>query len=160
MLLEKSPAQKRAGDFVDQYIFVLDLRLGDIDLEFVAGQIIVIEHADRLVCFGLIGHGDKSETLREAAAFVHDEIDGSDGSRGGEQGIDFCLRGGLGQVSYIDSNIHFDTAFSGSAGIKKMTATYKRVGGRRTTEIQLLLIQCSTHIAGRRGNTGKGEMMN
>jgi hypothetical protein len=41
-----------------------------------------------------------------------------------------------------------------------MTAIpYKRVGGRRTTEIQLLLIQCSTHIVGRRCNTGKREMM-
>jgi hypothetical protein len=40
-----------------------NFRLGDVNLEYIICKGIIIEHADRLVCFSLIGHGDKSETL-------------------------------------------------------------------------------------------------
>jgi hypothetical protein len=36
-----------------------------------------------------------------------------------EQGVDFVLCGRLGQVSYVNSNIHGMTSFSGIAGNKK-----------------------------------------
>lgn len=58
-------------------IFVLRLPnfwFGNIDFERAIGQGISIEHADGLVCFGLIGHGDKCKALREARDLVHDKL--------------------------------------------------------------------------------------
>jgi len=109
------------------YIKLADARLGDIDLELVFRQGVIIEHADRLVGFFLGGHGYEREALRLAGALVHGDFHRRDGSRGGEQGVDFSLRGGLVQISYVNSYIHCITAFypkghmSGGAGIK-MTA--------------------------------------
>lgn len=86
-----------------------------------------MEHADRLVGIFLRGHGNESEALRCAGTFIHDEIHRCDGSSGGEQGVDLVLRGGLVQISYINSYFHCVTAFcpkghmSDDVGIK-MTA--------------------------------------
>ncbi len=116
------------------YYFVLgafDARLGNIDLERVVGQGIGIEHADRLICISLCGHGHKGEALRHAGALVFDEIHRRDCSSLCEQGLDFILCGRLGQVSYVDSNIHFVTTFSGTAGNKNDRSPNKRVGGQR-----------------------------
>jgi len=96
-----------------------DARFGNIDFERVIGQGIGIEHADRLICIGLGGHGNKSEAFRHASALVLDELHRGDCPGLREQGIDFILCGRLGQVSYINSNIHFIASFSGKAGNKK-----------------------------------------
>jgi len=40
-----------------------DARFGNIDLERVVGQGIGIEHADRLICISLGGHGHKGEAF-------------------------------------------------------------------------------------------------
>ena len=123
-------------------IFVLcvfDARLGDINFERVIGQGIGVEHADRLICLSLCGHGHKREALRQAGSLVFDEFHRSDHSGCCEQGIDFVLCGRLSQVSYVNSYIHFITAFSGTAGNKNDRDPYKRVGGQGTTEIQLLI---------------------
>jgi len=109
------------------YIALADARLGDIDLEFVLCQRIIVEHVDRLVGIRLGGHGHESEALRLAGALIHGDFHRRDGSSGCKQGVDLILRGGLVQVSYVNSYIHCITAFcpnghmSGSAGIK-MTA--------------------------------------
>jgi len=101
--------------------------LGDVDLELAFRQHIVIEHADCLVGFRLGGHRHERKAPRRAGTFVCGDFHRRDGSGGGEQGADFSLRGGLVQVSYVNSNIHFNSAFcpkghmSGIAGIK-MTA--------------------------------------
>ena len=127
---------------------MLITRLGDIYLECKIRKGVGVEHVDRLVCFCLVGHGHKSETLRNTAALFLDEFHGSDGPRLGEQGVDFVLRGQLVQISYINSNIHFIAAFyphghmSGTAG-NKMTATLiSGSAAKGTTEIQLF-IACS-----------------
>lgn len=104
------------------YCVLCNTRLGNIDLELVLSQGIVIEHADRLIGIFLCGHGYESEALRLAGALVHGDFHRRDGSGCCEQGIDFVLRGGLVQISYVNSYIHCITAFSGVAGIK-MTAT-------------------------------------
>src|SRR6266545_6216338 len=104
------------------YQALSDAWLGDIDLELVVSQGIVVEHADRLIGIHLRGHGCKREALRHASRLVFDEIHRRDGTSLREQGIDFILCGRLAQVSYINSNIHFVTAFypkghvSGRAG--------------------------------------------
>ncbi len=90
---------------------VFDAGFGDVYLERAVSQGISIEHADRLVCFGLIGHGDKSEALGETRGFVHDEIDGVHGPGLCEEGGEFFLSGGLVQVTCVNSNIHFVAAF-------------------------------------------------
>jgi len=116
-----------------RYIFglrVFDARFGNIDFERVVGQGIGIEHADRLICISLRGHGHKGEALRHASALVLDELHRRDGSSLREQGIDFILCGRLGQVSYVNSNIHFITSFSGTAGNKNDRSPYKWVGGQ------------------------------
>jgi len=92
-------------------MWVLNARLGDVNFKLVIGQGIVMEHADGLVSCGLIGHGYKGEALRYSCALLFDEFDRGDGARLREQGVDFILRGRLGQVSYVNSNIHFITAF-------------------------------------------------
>jgi len=51
-----------------------DARFGNIDFERVIGQGIGIEHADRLICISLCGHGHKSEAFRHASALVFDEL--------------------------------------------------------------------------------------
>jgi hypothetical protein len=56
-----------------------------------------------------------------------------------EQSLDFILRGGLVQVSYINSSIHFMTAFSGRAGNKNDRNPIKGSAAKGTTEIQLFL---------------------
>jgi len=99
-----------------------DARLGNIDFEFVIGQGIGVEHADRLLCLSLLGHGHKGEAFRLASTLVLDQIDRSNGTGLCEQGIDFILGGRLVQVSYINSGIQFSTSFSGTAG-NKMTTT-------------------------------------
>ncbi len=90
---------------------MFDAGFGDIDLEYAIGQGILVEHADGFVCFGLIGHGDKSEAFREARALVHDEIDRGNGSSLGEEGGEFFLGGGLVEIACVNSNIHFVAAF-------------------------------------------------
>lgn len=40
-------------------------RLGDVDLERVPAHVIGVEHANRLVGFFLICHGDKGKTFRQ-----------------------------------------------------------------------------------------------
>lgn len=139
------------------YFFMLcvfDARFGDIDLEHVISQGIGIEHADGLVCIGLLGHGHKSEALRQAGALVHDQLHRRDGSSCCKQGLDFVLCGRLVQVSYVDSNIHFITSFSSSAGNKNGRQPYKRVGGQgvRQRSSYLLPLQSNTVSVHRRGN--------
>lgn len=97
-------------------------RFGYVDLEFIIGQGIGVEHADRLFRLGLLGHGHKSKAFRHAGALIPDQVHRSDRSGLREQGIDFFLGGRLVQVSYVNSSIQCITAFSGSAG-NKMTAT-------------------------------------
>jgi len=116
-----------------------DARFGNIDFERVIGQGIGIEHADRLICISLCGHGHKSEAFRHASALVFDELHRRDRSGLCEQGIDFILRGRLGQVSYINSNIHFITAFSGRAGNKNDRNPISGSAAKGTTEIQLFI---------------------
>ena len=70
-----------------------DARFGNIDLEPVLSQGIVIEHADRLICISLCGHRHKGEAFRHAGTLVFDEVHRSNGSGLREQGIDFILRG-------------------------------------------------------------------
>ncbi len=70
-----------------------DAWFGYIDLELVIGQGIGIEHADRLLCLGLLGHGHKGEAFRHAGALVFDQVHRSDRSGLRKQGIDFILRG-------------------------------------------------------------------
>src|ERR1044072_8213017 len=48
------------------WLNVSGARLGNIDLELVVSQGIVVEHADRLIGIRLRGHGYKSEALRQA----------------------------------------------------------------------------------------------
>ena len=109
-------------------LYLADARLGNIDLELVLCQGVIVEHADGFVGFCLGGHGHEREALRLAGALVHGDFHRRDGSGGGEQGVDLILCGGFIQVSYINSYIHCMTAFcpnghiSGSAGIK-MTAS-------------------------------------
>jgi hypothetical protein len=109
---------------------VFDARFGYIDLEVVAAQGIGVEHADRLVRLGLIGHGDKREALRETGTLVHDEFDRRDDSRGCEEGFDLILCSGLVEVAYVNANIHLITAFSSTAGNKMTACPYKK--GRRS----------------------------
>lgn len=116
---------------------VFDARFGNIDLERVVGQGIGIEHADRLICISLYGHGHKGEALRHAGALVFDEIHRRDHSSLREQGLDFILCGRLGQVSYVNSNVHFVTAFSGTAGNKNDRSPIRGSAAKGTTEIQL-----------------------
>ena len=66
--------------------------LGDVDLELILSQSIIVEHADRFVGVFLCGHGHEREALRLASALVHGDFHRRDGSSGGEQGIDFILR--------------------------------------------------------------------
>jgi len=109
--------------------------LGDIDLELVFSQSIVVEHADCLVSVFLRGHGYESEALRLAGALVHGDFDRRDGSCGCEQGIDFILCGRLVQISYVNSYFHF-VLLSTRKGIvrhcrnKNGRRPYKRVGGQ------------------------------
>jgi len=70
---------------------VFDARFGNIDFERVIGQGIGIEHADRLVCISLGGHGDEGESFRQAGILVFDEVHRRDCSGLCEQGIDFIL---------------------------------------------------------------------
>ena len=62
-----------------------------------------------------------------------------------EQGVDFILCGRLVQVSYVNSNIHFITAFypkghmSGSAGNKNDRNPIIGSAAKGTTEIQLFI---------------------
>ena len=116
-----------------------DARFGDIDLERVICQGIGIEHADRLICIGLCGHGHKSEAFRHAGPLVFDELHRRDRSGLGEQGIDFSLCGRLGQVSYVNSNFHFITSFSGMAGNKNDRNPISGSAAKGTTEIQLFI---------------------
>jgi len=101
-----------------------DARLGHVDLELVVSQGIVVEHGDGHVGLRLRGHGDESEAPRFARALVRGDIHRGDRSGGCEQGVDFVLRGGLVQIPYVNSYIHWFTAFypkghmSGNAGIK------------------------------------------
>ena len=103
---------------------VFDARLGNIDLELVVSQIIIVEHADRLIGISLCGHGYKGEALRHASALILGDFHRGDDSGFGEQGLDFILRGAFIQVPYVNSYIHCITAFypkgymSGVAGIK------------------------------------------
>lgn len=132
---------------------VFDARLGDIDLEVVSAQGVGVEHADRLVRLGLVGHGDKREALRETGALVHDEFDRRDGPCGCEERHDLVLFGGLVEVAYVNANIHLMTAFSSTAGMKMTAAPVKRVGGQGTTDgSNLLHFQCNTHSVRRRGS--------
>ncbi len=124
------------------YFLVLRLggaRFGNIDFERVIGQGIGIEHADRLICIGLGGHGHKGKALRHASALVFDELDRGDRPGLREQGIDFILSGRLGQVSYVNSNIHFITSFSGMAGNKNDRNPISGSAAKGTTEIQLFI---------------------
>ncbi len=131
--------------------------LGDIDLELVLSQGIVVEHADCLVGVFLCGHGHESEALRLAGALIHGDFDRRDGSSGCEQGVDFILCGRLVQISYVNSYIHF-VLLSTREGIvrhcrnKNDREPYKRVGGQgvRQRSCYFLLIQCSTLSAHRR----------
>ena len=116
-----------------------DAWFGNIDFERVIGQGIGIEHADRLICISLCGHGNEGEAFRHASALVFDELHRRDRSGLREQGIDFILRGGLGQVSYVNSNIHFITAFSGRAGNKNDRNPISGSAAKGTTEIQLFI---------------------
>lgn len=88
-----------------------DARLGDVDLELVLRHVVLVEHADRLVGIFLRGHGHKGEALRHAGALVFDEVHRRDRPGLREQGFDFIFRGCLCEVSYVNSNIHFNTAF-------------------------------------------------
>ena len=119
--------------------FLCYARFGNIDFQCVIGQGIGIEHADRLICIYLRGHGHKSEAFRHASALVFDEFHRRDRSGLCEQGIDFILRGRLGQVSYVNSNIHFITAFSGRAGNKNDRNPISGSAAKGTTEIQLFI---------------------
>lgn len=67
--------------------------LGNVDLELVLGQGIVIEHDDCLIGICLFGHGHKSEALRHASALIRGDIHRGDGSGLREQGLDFILCG-------------------------------------------------------------------
>ena len=118
---------------------MFDAWFGNIDFERVIGQGISIEHADRLICIGLCGHGHKSEAFRHASPLVLDEIHRRDRSGLCEQGIDFSLCGRLGQVSYVNSNIHFITSFSGMAGNKNDRNPISGSAAKGTTEIQLFI---------------------
>ena len=138
----KPPFQMERGVLLCDVFLVLRLdgaRFGNIDFERVIGQGIGIEHADRLICIGLCGHGHKSEAFRHASPLVFDELHRRDRSGLCEQGIDFILSGRLGQVSYINSNIHFMTAFSGRAGNKNDRNPISGSAAKGTTEIQLFI---------------------
>jgi hypothetical protein len=95
-----------------------DTRLGYIDLEFVIGQGISVEHADRLLRLRLLGHGYKGKALRHSGALVFDQVHRCDGSGLREQGINFVLGSRLVQISYVNSGIQSITSFSGTAGNK------------------------------------------
>ena len=41
----------------------IDARFGNVDLEFAFVQGIGVEHADRLFCFGLLGHRYEGEAF-------------------------------------------------------------------------------------------------
>jgi len=128
-----------------QYFWVLRVlgaRLGNIDLELVVSQVIVVEHTDRLIGIRLRGHGHKSEAFRQAGALVFDELHRRDGSGLRKQGVDFILCGRLVQVSYINSSIHIIPAFSGTAGNKNDRNPISGSAAKGTTEIQLF-ITCS-----------------
>ena len=112
---------------------------GNIDFERVIGQGIGIEHADRLICIGLDGHGHKGEAFRHASALVLDELHRRDRPGLREQGIDFILGGRLGQVSYVNSSIHFMTTFSGMAGNKNDRNPISGSAAKGATEIQLFI---------------------
>ena len=116
-----------------------DAWFGNIDFESVIGQGIGIEHVDRLICVGLCGHGHKGKAFRRASSLVFDELHRRDRSGLCEQGIDFILRGRLGQVSYVNSNIHFIAAFSGRAGNKNDRNPISGSAAKGTTEIQLFI---------------------
>ena len=121
MIKKKNPCSKWNEGLSSDVFYALsafDARLGNIDLKFVIGQGIGIEHTDRLFCLGLLGHGHKSEAFRHAGTLVFDQVHRSDGTGLCEQGIDFILRGRFVQVSYINSGIQFSTSFSGTAGNK------------------------------------------
>ena len=140
--IRKHPRSMWNEGVVMQMFLVLrlsDARLGNIDLELVVSHGIVIEHTDRLIGIRLCGHGYKSEAFRHASALVFDELHRRDGSSLRKQGIDFILRGRLGQVSYINSNIHFITAFSGTAGNKNDRNPISGSAAKGTTEIQLFI---------------------
>ena len=118
---KKSPSfqmEQRACAAMYFVLRVFDAWFGNIDFERVIGQGIGIEHADRLIRISLCRHGHKGEALRHASPLVFDELHRRDRSGCCEQGINFILCGRLGQVSYINSNIHFITPFSGTAGNK------------------------------------------
>ena len=71
----------RGLSYDEVYIrLAFNARLGNIDLEFVIGQGIGIEHTDRLLCLGLLGHGHKGEAFRHASALVLDQVHRSDRS--------------------------------------------------------------------------------
>ncbi len=122
-----------------------DAWFGNIDLELVVSHGIVVEHADGLVGLSLGGHGHKCKALRHTGALFRGNFHRSDGSGLCEQGLDFILCGRLVQVSYINSNIHFVTAFypkghlSGGAGNKNDRNPIRGSAAKRTTEIQLFI---------------------
>jgi len=98
-------------------LYLCGARLGDIDLELVLSQGIVVEHADRLVGVFLCGHGHESEALRLARALVHGDFDRRDGSGGCEQGVELILCGGLVQVAYVNANVIHCVLLSAQKGM-------------------------------------------
>ena len=122
-----------------------DARFGDIDLELVVGQVIVIEHADRLIGLCLRRHGHKGEALRHTGSLIRGDIHRGDGSGLCEQSFDFFLCRGLVEVSYINSGFHFIAAFypkghiSGMAGNKNDRNPISGSAAKGTTEIQLFI---------------------
>jgi len=118
---------------------VFNAWFGNIDFELILSYRVIIEHANRLIGIRLLGHRHKGEAPRKAGALVLGNFHRSDGSGLCEQSLDFILRGGLVQVSYINSSIHFMTAFSGRAGNKNDRNPIKGSAAKGTTEIQLFL---------------------
>lgn len=122
-------------------------RLGDVDLELVLCQRVLVEHADRLVGVRLPFHGHEGEAFRLTGAPVLDQIHRRDCPGLREQGLDLFLGGGFGKVSYVNSNIHFNSAFypkgyvTGTAGNKNDRNPINGSAVKGATGIQL----CITH---------------
>jgi hypothetical protein len=70
-----------------------DARLGDIDLELVVSQVILVEHADRLISIFLRGHGYEGKAFRLARTLIRSDIYRGHGSGLCKQCLDFILCG-------------------------------------------------------------------
>jgi hypothetical protein len=75
-------------------------------------EALAIERLNRGVCVFFVFHGDKRETARAAAEFVHDQVHFDDVAVGGEHVLKLVFCGVEGKVSYKQFRTHDDFTFT------------------------------------------------